>query len=593
MITSFKELPLHPQIIAALDKLGITTPTDIQSKAIPLLLSPKGVDFWGQAQTGTGKTLAFGIPLVQGIKADERKLQALVVAPTRELVVQIVQSLRPIAQPLGISVEAVYGGASMREQMSALKRGVHIVVGTPGRLNDHLNRKTLSLNHLKTLVLDEADIMLDMGFKEEMDQILEAAPAERQIWLFSATIKPGINNIMKEHMHDTVSVTASKQQVSTSNTKQYYVMVPMKNRFEALCRFIDSTPAFYGFIFCQTKILTAELAEKLAAAGYAANALHGDMSQGLRNAVIKKFKNKEFNILVATDVAARGIDVSDLTHVINYSLPNDQESYVHRIGRTGRAGKEGTAITFIGGKNELRHLKMLERKFKLTVMPLDVPSNKDIQKVYIKRAFEYLQNLSNKGQQHVPVELREAIGNYTKEELTEIVSSLVAEKFFAQSKKDETQFSATPTSSSSSNDHDETPALQEIMINLGTDDGISHEDIVDFIQQEAGITESDVEKLKVIKRRTFIKIPSEIAEEVLEKLKGKTIAGHKARIILAPLSDDDWALNPDRRGGDRRGGGRDRDRGGRRGGDRRGGDRSERRGGDRRDGGRGRGRSRY
>ncbi len=595
MITSFKELPLHPQIIAALDKLGITTPTDIQSKAIPLLLSPKGVDFWGQAQTGTGKTLAFGIPLVQGIKADERKLQALVVAPTRELVVQIVQSLRPIAQPLGISVEAVYGGASMREQMSALKRGVHIVVGTPGRLNDHLNRKTLSLNNLKTLVLDEADIMLDMGFKEEMDQILEAAPAERQIWLFSATIKPGINNIMKEHMHDTVSVTASKQQVSTSNTKQYYVMVPMKNRLEALCRFIDSTPAFYGFIFCQTKILTAELAEKLAAAGYAANALHGDMSQGLRNAVIKKFKNKEFNILVATDVAARGIDVSDLTHVINYSLPNDQESYVHRIGRTGRAGKEGTAITFIGGKNELRHLKMLERKFKLTVMPLDVPSNKDIQKVYIKRAFEYLQNLSNKGQQHVPVELKEAIGNYTKEELTEIVSSLVAEKFFAQSKKDETQFSATPTSSSSSNDHDETPALQEIMINLGTDDGISHEDIVDFIQQEAGITESDVEKLKVIKRRTFIKIPSEIAEEVLEKLKGKTIAGHKARIILAPLSDDDWALNPDRRGGERRGA---RDRGGRRGGDRRGsdrdrGDRSERRGGDRRDGGRGRSRSRY
>lgn len=595
MITSFKELPLYPQIITALDKLGITTPTDIQSKAIPLLLSPKGVDFWGQAQTGTGKTLAFGIPLVQGIKADERKLQALVVAPTRELVVQIVQSLRPIAQPLGISVEAVYGGASMREQMSALKRGVHIVVGTPGRLNDHLNRKTLSLNHLKTLVLDEADIMLDMGFKEEMDQILDAAPAERQIWLFSATIKPGINNIMKEHMHDTVSVTASKQQVSTSNTKQYYVMVPMKNRFEALCRFIDSTPAFYGFIFCQTKILTAELAEKLAAAGYAANALHGDMSQGLRNAVIKKFKNKEFNILVATDVAARGIDVSDLTHVINYSLPNDQESYVHRIGRTGRAGKEGTAITFIGGKNELRHLKMLERKFKLTVMPLDVPSNKDIQKVYIKRAYVYLESLSNKGQEHVPAELTEAIANYNKEELVTIVSSLVAEKFFAQSKKDETHFNATPASSSSSSSHDndDTPALQEIMINLGTDDGISHEDIVDFIQQEAGITESDVEKLKVIKRRTFIKIPSEIAEEVLEKLKGKTIAGHKARIILAPLSDDDWALNPDRRGGDRRGGGRDRDRGGRRGGDRRGGDRSERRGGDRRDGGRGRGRSRY
>jgi ATP-dependent RNA helicase DeaD len=596
MITSFKELPLHPQIIAALDKLGITAPTDIQSKAIPLLLDPKRVDFWGQAQTGTGKTLAFGIPLVQGIDASDRKLQALIVAPTRELVVQIVQSLRPIASPLGISIEAVYGGASMRDQMSFLKRGVHIVVGTPGRLNDHLNRKTLSLSHLKTLVLDEADIMLDMGFKEEMDQILEAAPAERQIWLFSATVKPGINGIMREHMRNTVSVTANKQQASTTNTKQFYVMVPMKNRFEALCRFIDNTPAFYGFIFCQTKILTAELAERLAAAGYPANALHGDMSQGLRNAVIKKFKNKEFNILVATDVAARGIDVSDLTHVINYSLPNDHESYVHRIGRTGRAGKEGTAISFIGGKNELRHLKMLERKFKLNILPLDVPSTKDIQKVYIKRAYDYLEGLASKGQE-MPVEVKEAIQKYNKEELFSIVTALVAEKFFAQTKKEESQFNSTPSQQShGAESSDDQPSLQEIMINLGTDDGITHEDIVDFIQQEAGISESDVEKLKVIKRRTFIKIPSEIAEEVLGKLKGKNVAGQKARIILAPLSDDDWALNPrggDRRGGSDRRGGRGERSGGRRGGDRDRGERSERRGGDRGDAGRGRSRSRY
>ena len=190
---------------------------------------------------------------------------------------------------------------------------------------------------------------------------------------------------MHEHMQNTVSVSASKQQVGASNTKQYFSMVPHRNRFKALCRFIDSNPSFYGFIFCQTKILTAELAEKLAAAGYPANALHGDMSQGLRNAVIKKFKNKDFNILVATDVAARGIDVSDLTHVINYSFPNDHEGYVHRIGRTGRAGKEGIAITFIGGKNELRHIKMLERKFKVVINPIDVPTAQDIQKVYLQR----------------------------------------------------------------------------------------------------------------------------------------------------------------------------------------------------------------
>ena len=563
MITSFKELPLHPQILTTLDGLGFTQPTDIQGKAIPMLLGSKRVDFWGQAQTGTGKTLAFGIPLIHGINPQDKRLQALIVAPTRELVVQIMQSLRPIAQPMGITVDAIYGGASMRDQINSLKRGLHIVVGTPGRINDHLNRKTLSLAHLKTLVLDEADIMLDMGFKEEMDEILAAAPDERQIWLFSATVKPGINQIMHEHMQNTVSVSASKQQVGASNTKQYFSMVPHRNRFEALCRFIDSNPSFYGFIFCQTKILTAELAEKLAAAGYPANALHGDMSQGLRNAVIKKFKNKDFNILVATDVAARGIDVSDLTHVINYSLPNDHEGYVHRIGRTGRAGKEGIAITFIGGKNELRHVKMLERKFKLVINPIDVPTAQDIQKVYLQRACDYLETLAQKNSTVAP-EIEAAVRCFEPVELTNIVIATVAEKFFPATRKDDFHF--TNISSQSFEDgHVADDGLQELMIHLGTDDGISREDVADFLAQEGGIDSDSLEKLKVIKRRTFIKLPAEMAEALMQKLKGKSINGKKTRITVAPVSDDDWGSNPrDRRGG-RRG---DRDRGGRRGGDR-------------------------
>lgn len=565
MITSFKELPLHPQILTTLDGLGFTTPTDIQGKAIPMLLGSKRVDFWGQAQTGTGKTLAFGIPLIQGINPQEKHLQALIVAPTRELVVQIMQSLRPIAQPMGITVDAIYGGASMRDQINSLKRGIHIVVGTPGRINDHLNRKTLSLNQLKTLVLDEADIMLDMGFKEEMDEILAASPDQRQIWLFSATIKPGINQIMHEHMQNTVSVTASKQQIGASNTKQYFSMVPHRNRFEALCRFIDSNPTFYGFIFCQTKILTAELAEKLAAAGYPANALHGDMSQGLRNAVIKKFKNKDFNILVATDVAARGIDVSDLTHVINYSLPNDHESYVHRIGRTGRAGKEGIAISFIGGKNELRHIKMLERKFKLTINPLDVPTAQDIQKVHLQKACDYLETLAQKATKVAP-EVEAAVRCFDPAELTNIVIATVAEKFFPANRKDDFHFANTTSQSYDKADDVMDDGLQELMIHLGTDDGISREDVADFLAQEGGIDTDSLEKLKVIKRRTFIKLPSEMAEALLNKLKGKSIAGKKTRITLAPVSDDDWGSNPRERRGGRRGG--DRDRGGRRGGDR-------------------------
>lgn len=589
MITSFKELPLHPQIITALDAQGITTPTDIQAKAIPVLLSPERVDFWGQAQTGTGKTLAFGIPLIQGINTSDKKTQALIVAPTRELVVQITQSLRLIAQPLGITVDSIYGGASMRDQISSLKRGIQVVVGTPGRINDHINRKTLNLSNVRTLVLDEADIMLDMGFKEEMDEILAVTPSNRQIWLFSATVKPGINQIMQEHMQDTVSVSASRQAIGTSNTKGYYSLVPMRNRFTALCRFIDSNPNFYGFIFCQTKMLTAEIADQLSSAGYPANALHGDMSQGLRNAVIKKFKNKEFSILVATDVAARGIDVQDLTHVINYSLPNDPESYIHRIGRTGRAGKEGIAISFIGSKNELRYVKMIERKFKVMLNPIDVPSSQDIQKVHLQKAYEFLTGLAEQENAHVATELKAKIASHSKEELVKIVVALIADKFFPAGKKDDFHFANVPKDSvdhnSRSGGDSEGSDLQEIIISLGTDDGISEEDIENFLQEEGGITRADVEKLKVIKRRTFIKLPGEIAETVMGKIKGKSVAGHKARIILAPLSEDDWALGGGRPSGSRGGGRRGGDRGGSRGG--------ERRGGDRRDSGRSRGRSRY
>ena len=572
MITSFKDLPLHPQILTTLDGLGFVQPTDIQGKAIPILLGAKKVDFWGQAQTGTGKTLAFGIPLIQQIDVSDRRLQALIVAPTRELVVQITQALRAIAQPLGISIDAIYGGASMRDQMQALKRGLHIVVGTPGRINDHLSRRTLSLSHLNTLVLDEADIMLDMGFKEEMDQILDAAPDHRQIWLFSATVKPGISAIMREHMKDTQSVSASKQAIGSGNTKQFFTIIPFRNRFVALSRFIDSNPDFYGFIFCQTKILTAELAEKLASAGYPANCLHGDMSQGLRNAVIKKFKNKEFTILVATDVAARGIDVSDLTHVINYSFPNDDESYMHRIGRTGRAGKEGIAITFLSSKNEIRHVKTVERKFKVTVNPLDVPTSQDIQKVYVKKACNYIQTLSDKHQGNNIPELMDTLADYDQKQLKSMIYAIVAEKFFPAKKDADMHFAKlnhqadegngyVSDSSSSSSD------LQELMIHLGTDDGIDRTAVENFLEKECAITPADLEKLKVIKRRTFIKLPAARAQELMNQLKGKLICGQKARVSYAPVSDDDW----DTSGGPRRNDRRSRSSGGDRGGDRRGG----------------------
>lgn len=433
MTIPFKDLSLSPDLLKAIEKLGFTHPTEIQAKAIPMLLQSEKVDFLGQAQTGTGKTLAFGIPLLEKIDKNIRAPQALIVAPTRELVVQITQSIEQLAAPLGISIEAVYGGVSLGSQIGALKRGVQIVVGTPGRLNDHLERRTLSLQQVSTLVLDEADIMLDMGFKEEVDQILSSTPRDRQIWLFSATVKPGIAQIMREHMKNTVTVKATPAQPGTAKTKQYYVVAPMRDRLTALCRFIDTTPDLYAFIFCQTKALTADVAQALSLMGYPAQALHGDMSQAQRNHVIKQFKNKDFRILVATDVAARGIDVVDLTHVINYSLPQDQESYVHRIGRTGRAGKEGIAITLIS-QGDVRRIAMIERKFNFQIKPIPVPSVQDIAQIYLARATEYAATLihhhANTKEAAYITQLRELMGEYNHQELVNAFTSLLASKFF-------------------------------------------------------------------------------------------------------------------------------------------------------------------
>lgn len=538
MISSFKELSLHPQILTILDKMGVTQPTDIQQKSIPVLLGTDKVDFWGQAQTGTGKTFAFGIPLVQNINPSENNVQALIIAPTRELVVQITQALQSIGAPISVKIEAIYGGSSMEKQMSALRRGVHIVVGTPGRINDHLSRRTLVLKNLQTLVLDEADIMLDMGFKEEVDTILQATPSNRKIWLFSATMKSGITSIMHEHMKNTVKVSAVGQQTSTGNTKQFYAVASSKDRFTALCRFIDANPTFYGFIFCQTKILTASIAEKLAERGYKADALHGDMNQSLRNSIIKKFKNKEFNVLVATDVAARGIDVVELTHVINYSLPNDHESYIHRIGRTGRAGKEGIAISFINSKHEVRHIQMFERKFKMTIKPITVPTFTDIQKVHLEKAKEYLEaTCSKSATTAAPEEFQQALTQYTQEQLANFALNIISAKFFAAAAQENDSLSSSSNSSSSRYESGRDDS-QELVIHLGSDDGISTEDISDLLAQNSAINADAIEKLKVIKRRTFIKVPTNMADTLLDYLQGKTVQGKKIRISLSEDTDN-------------------------------------------------------
>lgn len=546
----FKDLSLRPEISQALATMGFTTPTEIQAKAIPILLQEQSVDFHGQAQTGTGKTLAFGIPLLNRIDVSNKATQALIVAPTRELVLQICQSLNQVASNMNINILSIYGGMGMHEQIRGLKKGAQIVVGTPGRLNDHLRRGTLSLKQLSYLVLDEADIMLEMGFKQEVDEILSFAPAQRRIWLFSATVKPGIDQIMKTHMHQAMSVRVSKQQVSASGTKQYFAIVPQKDRMTALSRFIDAAPAFYGFVFCQTKMLTAQVAEQLMRAGYAANALHGDMSQAQRNRVIGQFKDREFTILVCTDVAARGIDVSDVTHVINFSLPEDQESYIHRVGRTGRAGKEGVAISFVSA-HQVRYIKTLERKFKVEIQPLNVPTFEQIAHVKVSHATDHLKTIINPAEKatYYGHKLRQVVQTFDKEELINALTLLLEQSFCKDIKAQESvQFAPVESFSTDTNNGDE---AAEVTIYLGLDDGITQEDVEEFLQENK-VNQDDIVKLRVIKKRIFIKVEPAMAETVINAVKGKTLQGHKVRAALSV----DHGYEPRRQ--ERRGGRSDR-----------------------------------
>ena len=558
MTPTFKDFNLAPEIQKAIDVLGFTEPTEIQHKAIPLLLAANKVDFHGQAQTGTGKTLAFGIPLLHRINRESKATQALIVAPTRELALQICDSMKPLARAMGISIDTIYGGMSMEEQIRSLKRGVQIVVGTPGRLNDHLRRGALSLKTITTLVLDEADIMLDMGFKEEVDEILQYAPKDREIWLFSATVKSGISTLMAQHMKDPQSVRVSRKNIGTASTKQSFCVVPMRSRLNALCRFIECAPEFYAFIFCQTKILTSEIAEQLARRGYNVGALHGDLSQSQRNMVIKKFKEKAITIVVATDVAARGIDIANLTHVINYSLPEDHESYVHRVGRTGRAGKDGISITFIN-KGEVRLIQMIQRKFTVEVLPIDVPSRDAIIKGRIEQATHYLTKISESAvEDSTHGEIKTMLTQFTERQLRSMIMQVVHEKFLKSILQEEEMSYAPAARTSAPTDS----RFQELLLAIGSDDGVETPDVVGFLTETGSITENQIQKIRIIKRRTFIEVPTEIASVLIDTLRNSSLAGRKTRISLVEedrsdrgSSDRSSSDNGSFRGGRRRDGG--------------------------------------
>lgn len=388
---TFQELGLEENILRAITEQGFVHPTDIQEQTIPAILG-SSQDTIALAQTGTGKTAGFGLPLIQEIDIENKQVQVMILAPTRELCLQITKDLEGYGKYANkVAITAVYGGASIDTQIKSLKKGAHIVVGTPGRTLDLIKRKTLKINNLKRLVLDEADEMLNMGFREDLDSILETTPKEKQTLLFSATMPQGVRQISKRYMNSPLELTSGKKNIGAENVRHEYYVVKSSDRYSALKRLVDVHIDMYSIVFCRTRAEAKEIASKLGRDGYNADALHGDLSQAQRDHVMNRFREKQLQVLVATDVAARGIDVDDLTHVINYSLPDDSEVYLHRSGRTGRAGKQGISI-IISHTQQSRKIKDLERMIGKSFEYKEVPSGEVICE---KRLYQLMDKVEN------------------------------------------------------------------------------------------------------------------------------------------------------------------------------------------------------
>ena len=390
---TFAEFGLEAKVLQAITELGFEESTPIQDKAVPIAMT--GQDLIGQAQTGTGKTAAFGIPLINKIPVSEDRIVALIMTPTRELAIQVAEEIGKLARYKGVRSLPIYGGQDIGRQIRALKKRPHIIIGTPGRLLDHINRKTIKLDDVQTVVLDEADEMLDMGFMEDITTILGMVPTERQTMLFSATMPPNIQRLAQQFLRNPEHVSVIPKNITAPSIEQAYIEVHERQKFEAISRLLDMESPELAIVFGRTKRRVDELSEALQKRGYSADGLHGDLSQNQRDAVMRKFRDGSIDVLVATDVAARGLDVSGVTHVINFDLPQDPESYVHRIGRTGRAGKEGTAWSFVTPR-EIDHLHFIEKVTRQRIAKKPLPSLAEAiegkQRLTAERLIEVVQN---------------------------------------------------------------------------------------------------------------------------------------------------------------------------------------------------------
>jgi len=528
-LSKFRELGLSDNMIEALRKKGFEEPTPIQTLTIPFLIN--GVkDVVGQASTGTGKTGAFGIPLIENIVGGSGIVKALIMTPTRELAVQVTEEISSLCLDKNTKIISIYGGQPIERQIDRLKRGVDIVVGTPGRIMDHLERKTLNLSKIEYVVLDEADEMLNMGFIEDIETILKVTPVNKRMLLFSATMPDNIMRLAKKYMREYEIVSVKRDNLGKANIEQIYFEVSQSDKFEALYRIIDVEEHFYGVIFCRTKVDADDIAGKLINRGCRAEALHGDISQGQREKILQKFKDKKVTALVATDVAARGIDVDNLTHVINYSLPQDPESYVHRIGRTGRAGKSGTAITLIT-PSEYRKLLSIQKVSGSSITKQKVPdvqkvidSKKDrikeaINKIIISGKYSDLKALAgeilegNDAQIVVSALLKHAFKDaLSKSSYNEIndISAYKKNKDFYYDDRGGSNFSDQGKRS-----YVDRKGTARLFVAKGKADGMDPRKLAGFIERETGVPSSRIDDIKVLDTFSFIAVPFEDAEKIM------------------------------------------------------------------------------
>lgn len=579
---TFEELGLKSGVLKSLTEMGFETPTPIQTEAIPHLLKEES-DFVGLAQTGTGKTAAFGLPLVSKVEEGRKIPQGLVICPTRELCLQITKDLQNFSRHLKINVVAVYGGTDIRRQMTDIKNGATIVVATPGRLVDLVNRKALRLEEVEWVVLDEADEMLNMGFKEDIDLILEKTPDTKNVWLFSATMPKEVAAIAKNYMDNPLEVSIGHKNQTNENIEHIYFMVKEKDRYAATKRLIDFNPSIYGLIFCRTRRETAQVAEMLEKDGYNAAPLHGDLSQAQRDSVMKRFRDRSVQLLVATDVAARGIDVTDITHVINYNLPDDIENYTHRSGRTARAGKKGESLVLINTR-ELGKIKSIERTIRTTFTVGTVPNAKEICEIQLMKLADKVISTEVKEdeiQEFLPIIMREFDG-LTKEEIVKKFISAEFNRFIdyyeragdlnASSGRDRGDREDRDDRGGRGRDRERGPRRDEgktrFFVSLGKRDGLNPGGLLRVICDSTGLRSDSIGRIDILASFSFFEADDELADKILSKVNGTEYEGNKVSVEITKSKGGSGGRSGGGRfdGGNRKSGGfgvrRDSDKGG-------------------------------